>query len=369
MKRTVLCLLAVLLTQPVFLLSPASVCEAGEGEENTYIVKSGDTLSGIAGELLGDANKWSELLEANPQITDPQLIYPGDALVVPGLPAEKPADAIAVSSGREMEESEKVVVEEPPDLPVEVVTAADIGEEDSFFGREVARPVPVINSHFYRASGYITTELPETAVVAAVANKISFGEGDEIFLGTIADEGTMFTIVRPVKKVIHPRTQEDLGWLVRIMGWAEVNCPGEGTSRAMLRQTVDSIEIGDLALPFDPEDILEENIIGPRETTFCLEKTEEGFIVATREPKYGQVEGDIVYLDRGADEGVKPGDMFVVYREVVAGNINVIGQLQVIRVGTRTSAAMVTHSWKEIELHDLVQTWEPPVSEDPSVGG
>ncbi len=366
MKRTVLCLLAVLLAQPVFLLSPASVCEAGGGEENTYIVKSGDTLSGIAGELLGDEKKWSELLEANPQVTDPQLIFPGDALVVPGLPAEKPADAIAVSGGSEVEESEKIVVEEPPELPVEVVTPADIEEVDASFAM---KPIPFISSHYYRASGYITTELPETSVVAAVANKISHGEGDEIFLGTVAEEGTMFTIVRPVRKVLHPRTQEDLGWLVRIMGWAEVNCPGEGTSRAMLRQTVDSIEIGDLALPFDPDDVLEKNTLGPRETTFCLEKTEEGLIVATREPKYGHGEGDIVYLDRGANEGVKPGDMFVVYREVIGGNVNVIGQLQVLRVGTRTSTAMVTHSMEEIELHDLVQTWEPPVSEEPSVGG
>jgi LysM repeat protein len=366
MKRTVLCLLAVILAQPVFLLSPASVCAAGGGEENTYIVKPGDSLSGIAGDLLGDEKKWSELLEANPQVTDPQLIYPGDALVVPGRPAEKPDDAIAVSSGIEVDESEKVVVEEPPELPVEVVMPAE-SEDDGSLGM---KPIPFISPHYYGASGYITTDLPETAVVAAVANKISHGEGDEIFLGAVAEEGAMYTIVRPVKKVIHPRTQEDLGWLVRILGWAEVNCPGDGTSRAMLRQTVDSIEIGDLALPFDPDDVLENNTLGPRETTFCLEKTEEGLIVATREPKFGHGEGDIVYLDRGANEGVEPGDMFVVYREVVGNNINVIGQLQVLRVGTRTSTAMVTHSVEEIGVHDFVQTWEPPVSEeDPSVGG
>jgi LysM repeat protein len=369
MKRTVLCLLAVLLAQPVFLLSPVSVCEAGEGEENTYIVRSGDTLSGIAGELLGDANRWSELLEANPQITDPQLIYPGDALVVPGLPAEKPADAIAVSSGSEVKESEKVFVEDPPELPVEVVTPADIGEEDSAFGMEDEVRIPVINSHTYQASGYIATALPETAVVASVADKITLGQGDEIFLGTIADEGTMFTIVRPVRKVYHPRTQEDLGWLIRVLGWAEVNCPGETSSRAMLGQTVDSVQIGDLALPFDPEDVLEQNIIGPRQSTFCLEKAEEGLIVATQEPRLTQGEGDVVFLDRGEAEGVKPGDMFVVYRDVPPGNIEVIAQLQVIRVGARTSAALVIHSMEEIEVNDLVQTWEPPVSEEPSVGG
>ena len=50
----------------------------------TYVVKSGDSLSKIAKELLGDANRWPEIYEANrDEIEDPNLIYPGQELRIP----------------------------------------------------------------------------------------------------------------------------------------------------------------------------------------------------------------------------------------------------------------------------------------------
>jgi len=55
----------------------------GSGE--TYVVVSGDSLSKIAEREYGDANKWRTIYEANKDIiTDPDLIYPGQALTIPG---------------------------------------------------------------------------------------------------------------------------------------------------------------------------------------------------------------------------------------------------------------------------------------------
>ena len=51
-----------------------------------YTVKSGDTLSKIAKDLLGDADRWKEILEANKaKIKNPNQIAPGLELEVPGL--------------------------------------------------------------------------------------------------------------------------------------------------------------------------------------------------------------------------------------------------------------------------------------------
>ena len=51
-----------------------------------YVVKSGDTLSKIAKEFYGDANRWREIHEANKeQIENPNLIRPGWELLIPGL--------------------------------------------------------------------------------------------------------------------------------------------------------------------------------------------------------------------------------------------------------------------------------------------
>ncbi|MDO5506413.1 MAG: LysM and BON domain-containing protein, partial [Pseudoxanthomonas suwonensis] len=51
---------------------------SGEWTSRTYTVVKGDTLSKIAKEMYGDANKYPAIFEANkPMLTDPDKIYPG----------------------------------------------------------------------------------------------------------------------------------------------------------------------------------------------------------------------------------------------------------------------------------------------------
>ena len=50
----------------------------------TYTVKSGDTLSAIAKQHLGDANAYTKIFEANrDQLSDPDKIKPGQVLKIP----------------------------------------------------------------------------------------------------------------------------------------------------------------------------------------------------------------------------------------------------------------------------------------------
>lgn len=54
------------------------------GQTHTYTVKSGDTLSKIAKEHLGDANAYMKIFEANTdQLNDPDKIKPGQVLKIP----------------------------------------------------------------------------------------------------------------------------------------------------------------------------------------------------------------------------------------------------------------------------------------------
>lgn len=51
-----------------------------------YDVKSGDSLSKIAKQLYGDANKYNLIFEANrPMLKDPDEIYPGQKLRIPAM--------------------------------------------------------------------------------------------------------------------------------------------------------------------------------------------------------------------------------------------------------------------------------------------
>jgi nucleoid-associated protein YgaU len=55
------------------------------GSAKTYVVVQGDSLSKIAKREYGDGNKWQTIYEANKGlITDPDLIYPGQELKIPG---------------------------------------------------------------------------------------------------------------------------------------------------------------------------------------------------------------------------------------------------------------------------------------------
>ena len=56
------------------------------GGWETYTVKSGDTLSRIAKEYLGDANAYMKIFDANrDQLTDPDTIKPGQVLKIPAM--------------------------------------------------------------------------------------------------------------------------------------------------------------------------------------------------------------------------------------------------------------------------------------------
>ncbi len=70
----------------------AAEAQAAAAEEEPtftfYTVERGDSLSKIAKQHYGDANRWKDLFEANKEvIKNPDLIYPGQQIRVPTDPA------------------------------------------------------------------------------------------------------------------------------------------------------------------------------------------------------------------------------------------------------------------------------------------
>lgn len=66
-------------------LPPLTTGTTGATGSRTYVVVKGDSLSKIAQREYGDAGKWRRIYEANQDIVkDPDLIYPGQTLKIPG---------------------------------------------------------------------------------------------------------------------------------------------------------------------------------------------------------------------------------------------------------------------------------------------
>ena len=84
----------------------ATAVEMRGDHPDTYVVQRGDTLWDIAGRFLKRPWLWPEIWQANPQIANPHLIYPGDVLslayldrvaVRPGPRIEQPINAIPLA--------------------------------------------------------------------------------------------------------------------------------------------------------------------------------------------------------------------------------------------------------------------------------
>ncbi len=78
--------------QPAAGAAPAPAAnDAGDADSDEeavvfHTVERGDTLSGIAKSLYGDAGKYMKIFEANqPMLSHPDKIYPGQVLRVPAL--------------------------------------------------------------------------------------------------------------------------------------------------------------------------------------------------------------------------------------------------------------------------------------------
>ncbi len=75
----------------------AAAAEMAERHPDTYVVKRGDTLWDISARFLKKPWLWPEIWQANPQIQNPHLIYPGDVISLAYL------DRVAVQQGPRQE--------------------------------------------------------------------------------------------------------------------------------------------------------------------------------------------------------------------------------------------------------------------------
>ncbi len=88
--------------------SYAMAVETTGGHPETYVVRKGDTLWDISARFLKKPWLWPEIWQANPQVANPHLIYPGDVLSLayldrvagalqPGPREEAPIGALQLS--------------------------------------------------------------------------------------------------------------------------------------------------------------------------------------------------------------------------------------------------------------------------------
>jgi hypothetical protein len=372
-----------------------------------YVVKRGDTLSQISGQVLQNPRFWPQLWEQNEHIINPHWIYPNDVVLI------KPVVAITEAKPPEPEPAPEPVAE-PPAAPARPVLRPPQAPPAQPPAQPVLivdeqKPVSQIKFDDLYCSGFVRTAPiakdlkiiskfdPTASVLAVEAEYVYLSQGSENGVSI----GKQYEVVRPTKAITNPngrtKAERDLG--MHYLDVAQLRVVLAQPDFSVARVTyncADAVDVGDAVIPFNTVSVpmpTRPRSFSPMMTTTGGVK---GAIVSTKDVllnfgssfrasreipgvrggSLGNIErgiaseGTIVYIDIGQDKGVNAGDSFIVYRQLemddrlydfpkeankLATARRAVGELIVLKVGERAATALVTYASDGLALGDAVE--------------
>jgi hypothetical protein len=156
-----------------------------------------------------------------------------------------------------------------------------------------------------------------------------------------------------------------LGSQIMIHGVLEVTEVGDTTSYANVLKAYDEINLGALLTPY-------QEVVEPLSAN-SSNNFMEGYIVATKLDKIGVGITDIVYIDKGWEDGVHAGDVFEVYfiPEIEKktwyqiGSIglektsllpDVLGELKIVKTKKKTATAVIVQNNYDIQVGNKIRS-------------
>ena len=336
--------------------APPPTAPAGQ-EQDKYIIKKGDTLWDISNAFYKDPFLWPLLWKANPYITNPDLIYPGNKLAIPSLgPIERAMEKPAEKTTEEKLPEDTGAAPQPGLRPKPKPVEA---EEETTVRPKIILPeeaaIPLIDKYAMLSAGFISQEEDDDRIIGAADTvKSLFSFDDVVYIRVASPEGVnrgdKFLIYMPLNKVKHPKTGDSYGRIIKGLGILEVTAkdkPDVLTARITL--SFDAIEKGSRITPYqEPSLIYQQAQKRKKDIT--------GYVLEVLDGRTINAQTDIVYLDRGSADGVEPGDRLNVYLEHENRKLprKLVGEVQVFIVKENTSTAMVRMSTDTLAKGDIV---------------
>jgi hypothetical protein len=303
-----------------------------------YTVRRGDTLWDITGHFYGNPWEWPRVWSYNPEITNPHWIYPDDRLRLLGQGqrgASLPTLGIT------------------PDRPLER-------------GSVLLRDQGYLDEDALRTSGIIVGS-PEEQMLLSVY--------DDLYIRFDRDEGVRpgmeLTVFREMMD--DERNPDEEGDLVRIFGTVRLRSydPERRVGRAVITEALDPIERGYRIANIPRRFELVAAV--PNDVDFDTE------VVAALRPLELNGDYQVVFVEGGAEQGVKVGNRFFIIRsgdewrenliqsESSAGATlpdedelddypeEIIAEGRVVNVRPESSALMITRSITEVVFGDRAE--------------
>jgi chemotaxis protein MotB len=209
------------------------------------------------------------------------------------------------------------------------------------------------------SSGSVRKTTPRDGIVNLITgdnqttgNRMLLGKRDALYLKldnpTNVAVGDLFTVYRRVRKVFHPVTREYMGFVTIRLGVVKVTDTGHALTPVQTVLSYSSIAPGDpvmrLAVPQPSEQVSQVS-----EVTDL-----SGMIVELQADKSMTLVSqlDVVYLDRGREDGLKSGDVLDIHRHSAGLPPRKIGQLKVLSMEDRTATAKIVKATTRVHKGD-----------------
>lgn len=303
-----------------------------------YTVVKGDTLWDISGKFLRDPWRWPEVWQGNPQVENPDLIYPGDVLVmtfVDGRPVLKSLRRGTVKLSPTARGT-----------PYDAIPVIDPAAISAYINSPL-----VTDENEMKNAGYI---------VDGFDNRLVLGRYDQFYARNILDtEADEYRVFRPGRHFVDPVSGESLGWEAIHLGDANMLKAGD-PSRFTLTKTYEDVTLRDRLRPIYDKEAL----------PFFFPKAPEnenirGIILETPNKATELGAMSVVALNLGEREGVQTGDVFRIKSQSVSKKDPMTGEkyripeekvglAMVFRTFEKVSYALITDTSRQVRPGDVV---------------
>ncbi|MDO7896629.1 LysM peptidoglycan-binding domain-containing protein [Pseudomonas citrulli] len=315
-----------------------------EGFPQQYTVVAGDTLWDISGKYLREPWQWPELWQANPQVENPNLIYPGDTLSLiyvdgqPRLTLSRGASRGTIKLSPRVRSSP--VADAIPSIPLQAINSF-------LLSNRIVDRVEDFDKAPY--------------IVAGNAERVLSGAGDRVFArGTFDPNETAYGIFRQGKVYTDPETKAFLGINADDIGGGEVVASEGDVTTLVLQRTTQEVRLGDRLFSGEGRSI---------NSTFMpsAPKSPVNGVILDVPRGVTQIGAlDVVTLNKGRRDGLVEGNVLAVMKTGETVRDRITGQpvkipdeqaglLMVFRTYDKLSYGLVLYASRSLAVLDKVR--------------
>ncbi|MDT8408287.1 MAG: LysM domain-containing protein [Wenzhouxiangellaceae bacterium] len=320
MKKLWILMIALLVALPLL----AQEVEVREDHPEEYVVQEGDTLWDIAGRFLTRPWQWPAIWQANPEIDNPHLIYPGDRLSLVYIDGQP---RLVRDGSRRLSPEIRATPTTGPITTVPLAAIEPFLVKPRVVGRDELASLPYVVAN--EELRYIAAE-PNRVFVRGLSDN---RKGDQVTISRLSFQfheielngrnavrqnlmrGNMGAVPadqRPIKVGgrLNPFSRDGkiIGYQLWEVARAEVLATGDPATLEIVESDIE-VRAGDYVLPIDP--YLYDLTFFPGAPDFEIPAGASVIGIEGGSAAVGHYQ--IVALDIGSNVGVKPGHTFSVF--------------------------------------------------------